>query len=564
MVLKTDGYIVPSTGTDRTVLGTTTRTHNGTPLGLTEDTYEAPQVLEPTSPPSVVIVQVDQPNNKTLKIVYNTSVKRGTGNVTVTDFTVVNTVVRDFIVYVTLNKPISEVDINGPRAPVSITIPAGFVWCTVDGEYTPSAAATPSVVYRYEYVLTVEPTLPAWAIAYHLFGVVKPKVQVNPVDNIDYSIPVIGNQNWYVLNNTGAEIPKTVDFVGRLIVGSEYIDIPCKLDSSSGEALKPNGMAKLTTLATSTNRWKCVTADTCTSGGGGVTTIIGTVLGGNSSTTRKAPVKAEDKVDPDVTSVLAYPVPYVNSSGTTSPTDVPVPNDWSKYVLPITWTVGNALPILPDGLCYVKLERPYTAYGASWDAVLPPSIIVATTGAPVPVSAITLGTALTTITIYMNRNISLVTPSTSRPTIVNLSVSTGAEVTPSGITVTANTIVLTVPALDIKYDYTISVPAGYVWTVEPLVNGEPVPPVQNSGFSLPITFKYPGAAVLICANRKGYQLFQAGDLVNLSLEGATIVDSLSAGQIVAEVLSPATNLKQPHIHGYGRFETGASSGTTLP
>lgn len=129
----------------------------------------------------------------------------------------------------------------------------------------------------------------------------------------------------------------------------------------------------------------------CPKGSGGTvrgsSIAVGLVLGGNAlpcsvhdEVERVLPTKRATYPSPDTTEdefgyldseypiyrPFAYTLPDVDPSGTAQ--SAPIINDWRKYDLPSTFLLGGKLPRLPDGLCYVRVERPYTIGSQRWDA----------------------------------------------------------------------------------------------------------------------------------------------------------------------------------------------------
>jgi len=125
-------------------------------------------------------------------------------------------------------------------------------------------------------------------------------------------------------------------------------------------------------------------------GGGGVSgganTVVGSVLGGNvfpsvlhDTVTLTDPVLRATYPVPDITVDeygyldSEYPSlrPYSYSLPDTDAADNrladPLVNDWRKYDLPSDFEIGDKLPRLPYGLCYVRVSRPYKLGTKSWD-----------------------------------------------------------------------------------------------------------------------------------------------------------------------------------------------------
>jgi hypothetical protein len=115
--------------------------------------------------------------------------------------------------------------------------------------------------------------------------------------------------------------------------------------------------------------------------------VVGVVLGGNVSpksfkaepelqqpTQRSAPPDentTEDEYgykgsDYPNRRPFAFPLPEIDVAG--NKLGAPLVNDWRRYDLAASYKVGDKLPRVPDGLCYVRIERPYSVEDAAWDA----------------------------------------------------------------------------------------------------------------------------------------------------------------------------------------------------
>lgn len=125
-------------------------------------------------------------------------------------------------------------------------------------------------------------------------------------------------------------------------------------------------------------------------GGGGAAIAVGFVLGGNVQLNSLPPaddIELKDPVyrhtfpSPDDTEneygfldtdyparrPFAFTLPELDLTG--AALERPIVNDWRKYDLPSGYSLGDALPRLPDGLCYVRVERPFSLKGGeTWEA----------------------------------------------------------------------------------------------------------------------------------------------------------------------------------------------------
>jgi hypothetical protein len=85
----------------------------------------------------------------------------------------------------------------------------------------------------------------------------------------------------------------------------------------------------------------------------------------------------------------AYTLPTVDPSGAEQ--SQPIVNDWRRYDLDKNFKLGGKLPRLPDGLCYVRVERPYTIGSSAWDSNVDRAPARPTVGDQAPVKGVILG-----------------------------------------------------------------------------------------------------------------------------------------------------------------------------
>ena len=139
------------------------------------------------------------------------------------------------------------------------------------------------------------------------------------------------------------------------------------------------------------------------SGSGGVNLYVGTVLGGNVDPINPTRYTADDPNDPTIKKGMikytlnttvptdaqlatskdeagyldtdyptsrpyGFPQPLLDGQGAYR--DVPFIQRWDRFDLPANWKFGDKLPRLPDGLCYVRLSRPYVFGAYSWNGNL--------------------------------------------------------------------------------------------------------------------------------------------------------------------------------------------------
>lgn len=122
----------------------------------------------------------------------------------------------------------------------------------------------------------------------------------------------------------------------------------------------------------------------------GAAIAVGFVLGGNVQLSSLPPADDIELKDPVLRAVYPVPDTTENEYGfldsdypqrrpfgytlpeldlTGSALALPIVNDWRKYDLPAGYSIGDVLPRLPDGLCYVRVERPFVLSGGeTWEA----------------------------------------------------------------------------------------------------------------------------------------------------------------------------------------------------
>jgi hypothetical protein len=285
-------------------------------------------------------------------------------------------------------------------------------------------------------------------------------------------------------------------------------------------------------------------------GGGGAALYYGTIMGGNSTTVRTP------QAEPVGTSVMALPTPFFTAEGELAPIVLPTVVNWEDYpdLMEDYLFYGAPLPVLPDGLCYVRLERPYTLLGKSWDINYPPTVEQQNAAPPTPELVRVRPEALTDITVYCDTGLS--TETKSKFTLTD----TTDEVEISILTATIedeHKVVLTVEDdLDMTHVYTLFLEEGAVKadnTGTPEHNGKP-----NEAIVLPVVFQALSLSLVIAVNRVGMQTMFAGDLVVMQSTGLTLTDEQGVSKEIAEVLSIATSMRTPHTHVISDF--GADGG----
>jgi hypothetical protein len=190
---------------------------------------------------------------------------------------------------------------------------------------------------------------------------------------------------WQVLTGLGGQIHRGM-FVGSSVQKEASAAMPPGISAEvdKGDCCEPGERC---IAVRDRGRWYVTKL-----GGDGTATrgtglAVGLILGGNAlpsdpkeTVTRVQPVKRATYPNPDTTTdefgyldedypsyrPFGYTLPPYDPSG--APQGRPIVNDWRKYDLLNTYKLGAKLPRIPDGLCYVRVERPYILGGKSWDA----------------------------------------------------------------------------------------------------------------------------------------------------------------------------------------------------
>lgn len=279
--------------------------------------------------------------------------------------------------------------------------------------------------------------------------------------------------------------------------------------------------------------------------GGGSALYFGTVMGGNSTTTRTP------TADFTGTSLLALPAPFYTDEGELAPYALPKVVDWDDYpdVMPGYAAYGGPLPVLPDGLCYVRLERPYNLLGKSWDAGYPPNIVNQITAPP---SAITARVSSSPNKIVVHWDTELARAGSLGLFHLFDITDDNKVISLSSVTKDENTTTINLSkSLDVTHAYSIVMDARAVYATQ---TGTPEHRGRaNSPQELSVVFELLSASMVICLNRVGAQSFYAGDLVSIQHTGIEIGDTKGVSRSVAEILSNATNARSPHTHILSEF-----------
>ena len=279
---------------------------------------------------------------------------------------------------------------------------------------------------------------------------------------------------------------------------------------------------------------------------------IGTVLGGNAYPISGALDGTEAKDDGSYPSTrpLSLPLPLTDQSG--APILLPVVSDWGLFTLTDTFKIGDQLPRLPWGLCYVKLERPYSFGTASWLSAFTkaPAAPAAGNQKGIRPTATYVKAATTTsssFTVTWSRPVLLAVSQDQIKGKVKITGATSKSISVLSVTVSGNlmTVVLSGP-LSHKTD-----PGAQISFAAALVksnDGLDTPPVFNAAISMPITFTGVSASIIIVLNRAAQQAFRYGDYVLMDLQGVNVSDTTGVNLLVPEILAPAAGSVPTHTH----------------
>lgn len=286
------------------------------------------------------------------------------------------------------------------------------------------------------------------------------------------------------------------------------------------------------------------------SGGGGSAIYFGTVMGGNSTTTRTPTAEFTG------TSLIALPAPFFTDAGELAPYSMPAVTDWDDYpeVMPGYTAYGGALPVLPDGLCYVRLERPYALLGSTWEAGYPPNIVNQVTSPPLAITARVSGSTLNKVVVHFDTELAR---NGSLGLFHLFDITDNRAVPLLSVTRDINRVTLSLTKnLDKTHAYMLSLDARAAYAT---MTGTPEHRGRaNDPQELGVVFEFLSMSLVIALNRVGAQSFYAGDLVIMQNTGIEITDTDPASGVfttraVAEVLSNATNARSPHTHIMSEF-----------
>lgn len=342
----------------------------------------------------------------------------------------------------------------------------------------------------------------------------------------------------------------------------------------AGQGLKvlPQALESVTVPGQGTpTAWMVSTSEECLPlGGGGSGSLVATILGGNvDPSTPPDPTKKNDAsylkgkinrapaglgstyadelgfldTDYPTSRPYAFPLPILNVEKAKQA--LPLVNRWDAYwPLPESYRFGDKLPRLPDGLCYVRLARPYSWNGSAWDANLstPPGTTGALVGVSVTVKADSGSTTSQTLTVTWTRSDSVTvgdwnqsdlgedipaSEAFSLPGSFLRDPGTGTYLSVASYTHAAGITTLTLSSAQPVGDLagkTLLVQAGVLLIADPQNPATALPsPIQT----LTIAVTGDRGTVALACNRSGLQGFTAGDHVVMADTKLEITDHSS-------------------------------------
>lgn len=273
-----------------------------------------------------------------------------------------------------------------------------------------------------------------------------------------------------------------------------------------------------------------------TTSGSGTSLLIGKVLGGNA-----LPI-GEDLYPTDKST--AIPLELLSDEGLIL--TIPSLSSWEETDLDNDFVEGDELPILPDGLAYVQLQRPYSLDSKSWDANLEGSY--ASTGDQFQATrAIVDAFNLALINVYFSREdftlMENVSPTSFAITVTDANgVNISTNHVPNSVTKADNKITIDLTNA-LQSTYTVTLNFG---SVAQIVEQDS-PTLFNDPFDGSVSFGGYANTIIICTNATSNQMFQKGELVLISQETVSITDEQSVTRSVTQILGPIS-AAQVHDH----------------
>ena len=276
-----------------------------------------------------------------------------------------------------------------------------------------------------------------------------------------------------------------------------------------------------------------------TGGTGGTNIIMGTILGGNATPLATNPAT----VYPDNKSV-AITLETIDDDGRVLTT--PQVDDWTSLDIPTDYAFGDNLPLLPNGLSYVRLVRPYTYGSKSWNSYLI-SPLLTDQGSTLEVNRVITNTTFDQINIFFNYEIALldnVGPASFGMSITNQdgdSLTGTITITGYSLNSEGNGIILTLSQALTPEVHIVTLSFNQV--AKTLGS----PPLINATYSGTVTYGGDAYTVIICANRNSNQILNYGELVLIDETTLSITDSSGTTRTVPQILGPV-NSAQVHDH----------------
>jgi hypothetical protein len=310
-------------------------------------------------------------------------------------------------------------------------------------------------------------------------------------------------------------------------------------------------------------------------GGGGQTAMLASVLGGNvSPTTFNAsadPNNTNANMDEQGYLLTAYP--------SVRPFSFPLPmllreslvtrprvKDWSRFDLSDDYRIGDQLPRLPDGLCYLRLERPSQVGGFSWDSFVEESAAPARADGtpPSPVDA-RLSLDRSKIYVYFDREgqRSRITGLSSTYTITIRDANGALLLARPGRNVSwISQAALNESKQRVELTLVRALPPNTVSSIVILVANQAllskdVPPKASVSGTLSVLLTGDRFTVVYGMNRNGLQGYGLGDYVSFDSRAVSLSDELGESRLVYDILTSVNPPQSPHSHlDFGGGPTG--------
>jgi hypothetical protein len=280
-------------------------------------------------------------------------------------------------------------------------------------------------------------------------------------------------------------------------------------------------------------------------GAGGVNIVVGSIVGGNAESIQNGQPVAVPGQKPH-----AFPVPLTDADNQLLL--LPTVEDFTALDLPDDYAFGDELPLLPDGLSYVRLERPYNALGAAWDANLALGLASDNTpnSAPTVVGARTVKSNLARVNLMWSREGELPQTASIADYSLALTPKDGFVLEDlAAITIVslgqdkdlrASTLTLSRPIVPEQETLTVTAVGG-AWLS---ADAPPLPSLSGEADVVPNGDKF---TLVLAVNRVGRQYFVQGDMVLLG-NTVTVTDDQDVSRTCLEIIGPVGNAVAFHDH----------------